>query len=161
MALGCVPQAKVGNTIFNSNATGQSQIEQLQLVFNCQYVQSTYVNDLAARYVRQFAVFGNSMNFNPGAGDAFFESGRDTTYGDINSAMFNRGKRPSLDAVQSGLGNAPVFSSSYEGIQREMPNEKVIETADHSRIYNSANETTSIENPYVTNQATATGIVGQ
>ena len=39
MALGCVPQAKVGNTIFNSNATGQSQIEQLQLVFNCQYVQ--------------------------------------------------------------------------------------------------------------------------
>ena len=151
MALGCVPQAKVGNTIFNSNATGQSQIEQLQLVFNCQFVQSTYVNDLAARYVRQFAVFGNSMNFNPGAGDAFFNSSADTTYGDINSAMFNGGKRPSLDAVQSGLGNAPVFSSSYEGIQREMPNEKIIETADHSRIYNSANTTTPINNPYVTN----------
>jgi len=46
------------------------EIEQPQLVFNCQYVQSTYVDDLAARYVRQFAVFGNSMNFNSGAGDA-------------------------------------------------------------------------------------------
>jgi len=31
------------------------EIEQPQLVFNCQYVQSTYVDDLAARYVRQFA----------------------------------------------------------------------------------------------------------
>ena len=158
MALGCVPQAKVGNTIFNSNATGQSQIEQLQLVYNCQFVQSTYVNDLAARYVRQFAVFGNSMNFNPGAGDAFFESGS-APYGDINSAMFNGGKRPSLDAVQSGLGNAPVFSSSYEGIQREMPGEKIIDTADHSRIYNSATETTPINNPYVTSTAAGTTTV--
>ena len=150
MALGCVPQAKVGNTIFNSNATGQSQIEQLQLVFNCQYVQSTYVNDLAARYVRQFAVFGNSMNFNPGAGDAFFDANSSATYGDINSAMFNQGRRPTLDAVQSGLGNAPVFSSSYEGIQRQMPDEKKITIADHSRIYNSATTTTPIDNPYQT-----------
>ena len=73
MALGCFPAGKVGNdTIFTHNAQGRSEVQQLQLTFNCQFVQSAYVNDLASRYVRQFAVFGNSLNFNPGAGDAFF-----------------------------------------------------------------------------------------
>ena len=162
MALGCVPSAKVGNTLFNSNATGQSQIETLQLVFSCQFVQSTYVNDLAARYVRQFAVFGNSMNFNPGAGDAFFDERATNTYGDINSAMFNGGKRPSLDSVQSGLGNAPVVTSDYEGIHRYMPSEHTLQPKDHSYIYNNQNNAQGdaawsrgvpINNPFADNPA--------
>lgn len=155
MALGCVPQAKVGNNLFNSNANGQSAIEQLQLVYSCQFVQSTYVNDLAARYVRQFAVFGNSMNFNPGAGDAFFDPNKLSSYGDINSAMFNGGKRPNLDAVQSALGNAPVVSSSYEGIQRTMPSDRILEKEDHSKIYNNTHwsQFTDIGNPYGANPA--------
>lgn len=172
MALGCVPSAKVGNTLFNSNASGQSQIESLQLVFSCQFVQSTYVNDLASRYVRQFAVFGNSMNFNPGAGDAFFDERATNTYGDINSAMFNGGKRPSLDSVQSGLGNAPVVTSDYEGIHRYMPSEHTLQPKDHSVIYNNQNNAqgdgawsrgVSVTNPFSDNPAdesnvgTATG----
>ena len=149
MALGCVPSAKVGNTIFNSNASGNSQIETLQLVFSCQFVQSTYVNDLAARYVRQFAVFGNAMNFNPGAGDAFFDDKIPAYYGDINAAMFRGGKRPDLDSVQSGVGNAPVFNSVLEDPTRVMPPEKDLKPADHSKIYNSPMYTsTDISNPY-------------
>ena len=157
MALGCVPAAKVGNTLFNSNNSGQSQIETLSLTFSCQFVQSTYVNDLAARYVRQFAVFGNSLNFNPGAGDAFFDTKATNTYGDINSAMFNGGKRPSLDSVQSGLGNAPVVTSDYEGLQRVMPNEHTLTPNDHSTIYNNQSNAPGdgawsagvpIDNPY-------------
>ena len=78
-ALGSTPATKVGNDIFNSNNQGQSQLQQLQLTFNCQFVQSAYINDLASRYVKQFAVFGNSLNYNPGAGDAFFKDASSTS----------------------------------------------------------------------------------
>lgn len=151
MALGCVPSAKVGNDIFNSNATGQSQIQTLQLTYNCQYVQSAYVNDLAARYVRQFAVFGNSLNFNPGAGDAFFDPTGDTTYGPINTSIFNGGKRPNLDAVQTGLGNAPVMYADQHRLERTQPTPKQVDTSDHSKIYTDEKfNYTDISNPYDT-----------
>ena len=149
MALGCVPSAKVGNDIFNSNNTGQSQIQNLQLTYNCQYVQSAYVNDLATRYVKQFAVFGNSLNFNPGAGDAFFDTANEAPYGDINTAIFNGGKRPNLDAVQSGLGNAPVMYANNKAVVRNSPAPKAVEVGDHSVIYNDADfNSTDISNPY-------------
>lgn len=151
MALGCVPTAKVGNDIFNSNNTGQSQIQNLQLTYNCQYVQSAYVNDLATRYVKQFAVFGNSLNFNPGAGDAFFDTAGPipSNGGDINTAIFNGGERPNLDAVQSGLGNAPVMYADNVGVQREGPGTKKVEIGDHSKIYqNEKWESKPIDNPY-------------
>lgn len=152
MALGCVPSAKVGNDIFNSNNTGQSQIQNLQLTYNCQYVQSAYVNDLATRYVKQFAVFGNSLNFNPGAGDAFFSGdGTPSNGGSINTAIFNNGERPNLDAVQSGLGNAPVMYAENDPLKRNAPNTKQIDTDDHSKIYNNENfDSTDITNPYAT-----------
>lgn len=151
IALGSVPSAKVGNNLFQSNATGQSQIEQYQLNFTCQFVQSTYVNDIAARYVRQFAVFGNSMNFNPGVGDAFFDTRATKTFGDINGAIYAGGRRPVLDAVQSGVGNAPVFQSEYQGLQRKMPENTVLNETDHSRIYVDENRgSVSIDNPYQT-----------
>ena len=120
MALGCVPSGKVGNQIFNSNATGQSQIASLDLNFSCQFIQSAYVNDLASRYVEQFAIFGNSINLNPGAGDAFFDPNGPTPSngGTINTPIFNKGERPYLDAVQSGLGNAPVMSASKRRVER-------------------------------------------
>lgn len=145
MALGCTPAGKVGQDIFNHAPTGNSEIQKLTLTFNCQFVQSTYVNDLAARYVRQFAVFGNSLNFNPGAGDAFFKDASSTA---IDTAMFNGGKRPTLDAVQSGLGNAPVFSADPRPIERKAPAEKTLTPMDHSQIYNTETTTTSIANPY-------------
>lgn len=152
MALGCVPASKVGNDIFNSNNTGQSQIQSLQLTYNCQYVQSAYVNDLAARYVRQFAVFGNSLNFNPGAGDAFFDTSAAAPHGDINTPIFNGGQRPNLDAVQSGLGNAPVMYADQSIVQRNGPAPKNVEIADHSRIYidETMQNTADISNPYNT-----------
>lgn len=152
MALGCIPASKVGNDIFNSNSTGQSQIQSIQLTYNCQYVQSAYVNDLASRYVRQFAVFGNSLNFNPGAGDAFFDTNADAPYGDINTAIFNKGERPKLDAVQSGLGNAPVMYADQTVVQRVAPAPKQVEIADHSRIYKdeTMQNTADISNPYNT-----------
>ena len=151
MALGCVPASKVGNDIFNSNATGQSQIQKIQLTYNCQFVQSAYVNDLAARYVRQFAVFGNSFNFNPGAGDAFFDTNADTTYGPINTPIFNGGKRPNLDAVQSGLGNAPIMYADQQRINREQPNPKRVDPSDHSKIYTDEKmNSADISNPYST-----------
>ena len=151
MALGCVPAAKVGSDIFNSNSTGQSQIQTIQLTYNCQFVQSAYVNDLAARYVKQFAVFGNSLNFNPGAGDAFFDSTATREYGDINTAIFNGGKRPDLDAVQSGLGNAPIMYANKKATVRTQPNPKAVEMEDHSRIYNDEKGNyTPISNPYLT-----------
>ena len=151
MALGCVPASKVGNDIFNSNATGQSQIQKIQLTYNCQFVQSAYVNDLAARYVRQFAVFGNALNFNPGAGDAFFDTNADTTYGPINTPIFNGGKRPNLDAVQSGLGNAPIMYADQQRINREQPNPKRVDPSDHSKIYTDENmNSADISNPYST-----------
>lgn len=158
MALGCVPAAKVGNDIFNHVNTGQSQLQTLQLTFNCQFVQSAYVNDLATRYVRQFAVFGNSLNFNPGAGDAFFT---DATATNINTPMFNNGERPTLDAVQSGVGNAPVFKAKGDYVSRAGAKEHVVTPADHSRIYgdNMASgelgNPTSIQNPYNAGNATA------
>lgn len=147
MALGCIPQSKVGNGIFNSNSQGQSNIQTLRLTYNCQFVQSSYVNDLAARYVRQFAVFGNSLNFNPGAGDAFFKDGSSTQ---IDTDIFNGGKRPTLDAVQTGLGNAPVFNASRQNVVRDKVEQKDLTIADHSRIYSDATNYTSISNPYST-----------
>ena len=152
MALGCVPQQKVGNEIFNMNATGQSQIAQLQLTYSCQYVQSAYVNDLAARYVKQFAVFGNSLNFNPGAGDAFFKNANNSD-GTINSDMFNGGNRPTLDAVQSGMGNAPVFKADPKPIQRDMPPTQTITPTDHSLIWRGIDKIPAdIKNPYTSSQ---------
>lgn len=152
MALGCVPQQKVGNEIFNMNATGQSQIAQLQLTYSCQYVQSAYVNDLAARYVKQFAVFGNSLNFNPGAGDAFFKNA-DNSDGTINSDMFNGGTRPTLDAVQSGMGNAPVFKADPKPIQRDMPPTQTITPTDHSLIWRGTDKIPAhVDSPYTSSQ---------
>ena len=151
MALGCTPSAKVGNEIFNSNATGQSQIAQINLIYNCQYIFSAYVNDIAARYVKQFAVFGNSLNLNPGVGDAFFDSTAPapSNGGTINTAIFNGGERPDLDAVQSGLGNAPVMYADQTRLVRNAAEAKQITPEDHSRIYNNTEgKFTSIDNPY-------------
>lgn len=146
MALGCVPQSKVGNAdLFNLTANGTSNLQTLTLTYSCQFVQSSYVNDLATRYVKQFAIFGNSLNFNPGAGDAFFTS---ATSEKIDTEMFNGGSRPSLDAVQSGLGNAPVFRAQQKYVERDPVEEKTVEAGDHSRIYNTATTTTDISNPY-------------
>lgn len=147
MALGCLPHQKVGNSeLFGLQAAGGSTVTQLSLTYDCQFIQSSYVNDLATRYVKQFAVFGNSLNLNPGAGDAFFEDPKTATQ--INSAMFNGGKRPNLDAVQSGLGNAPVFKAEQKFVARGPIEDKTIAISDHSRIYNDANTTTDIRNPY-------------
>ena len=156
MALGCVPSGKVGNQIFNSNATGQSQIASLDLNFSCQFIQSAYVNDLASRYVEQFAIFGNSLNLNPGAGDAFFDPNgpAPSNGGTINTPIFNNGERPYLDAVQSGLGNAPVMTAGKRRVERVAPAPKQIDTEDHSRLYNNEKwDYTPIDNPY---ESTAT-----
>jgi len=154
MALGCVPSGKIGYDIFNSNASGTSQLQTLTLSYNCQFVESAYVNDLATRYVQQFAVFGNKLNYNPGAGDAFFTDTNPTTYGDINTDMFNKGKRPDLDAVQSGVGNIPVFRTNNQRISRTAKPEETITPSDHSRIYNTPEGTyTDISNPYESNAA--------
>lgn len=154
MALGCVPSTKVGYDIFNSNASGTSQLQTLTLQYNCQFVESSYVNDLATRYVQQFAVFGNKLNYNPGAGDAFFSSLNPTTYGDINTDMFNGGKRPDLDAVQSGVGNIPVFRTNNQRIARSAKPEAVIAPADHSKIYNDPTGAyTDISDPYASDAA--------
>lgn len=146
-ALGCVPANKVGNDIFTSNAQGSSSIQSLPLVFNCQYVQSAYINDLASRYVKQFAVFGNSLNFNPGAGDAFF---KDAASERIDTEMFNGGSRPYLDGVQSGLGNAPVMRADPKPLERDGVSAKSVTVADHSQIYGEGGATHSIANPYET-----------
>jgi hypothetical protein len=148
MALGCYPAGKVGNDIFNQNATGNSQIQQLNLTFNCQYVNSAYVNDLAARYVKQFAVFGNSLNLNPGACDAFFKS---NTSSAIDTEMFNNGVRPTLDAVQSGVGNAPVFYANQQ-TQQHAYQTKAVTPNDHMVIHNNGmvmqDAGTPINDPY-------------
>ena len=143
MALGCVPSQKIGNEIFNSNATGQSQIAQVTLAFSCQFIQSAYVNDIAARYVKQFAIFGNSLNLNPGVGDAFFDPNAPApdNGGTINGAIFNGGKRPDLDAVQSALGTAPVMKASQAVLKRNAPEEHELTPEDHSRIYNNTSYT--------------------
>jgi hypothetical protein len=144
---------KVGNDIFNHNANGASEVQRLNLTFNCQFVQSAYVNDLATRYVRQFAVFGNKLNFNPGAGDAFFETATDNQEQIIDTALFNGGKRPNLDGVQSGVGNAPVFTANNKYVSRPGADPHAITPKDHSTIYGGANGTiptegTDISNPY-------------
>jgi hypothetical protein len=146
-ALGCVPANKVGNDIFTSNSQGASSIQSIPLVYNCQYVQSAYINDLAARYVKQFAVFGNSLNFNPGAGDAFFKTTASQT---IDTEMFNGGNRPYLDGVQSGLGNAPVMRADPLAVQRDGVATKSVTVADHSQIYGDNGVTHNIANPYET-----------
>jgi hypothetical protein len=150
MALGCYPAAKVGNDIFNSNAQGSSSLQTLSLTYNCQFIQSAYVNDLATRYLRQFAIFGNSLNLNPGAGDAFFKSASST---EIDTEIFNGGKRPDLDAVQSSKGNAPVFYANQQFVQRGPVEKRALQPEDHSRIYNNPDnytDYTDIENPYDT-----------
>ena len=153
MALGCVPQSKIGNDIFNHTNTGASELQRLTVTFNCQFVQSAYVNDLAARYVRQFAVFGNSLNFNPGAGDAFFKDAKNNTTGEIDGELFNGGVRPTLDAVQSGVGNAPVFYAQEAAVRRDAPDPKAITTRDHSQLYGgttgrAVTNAKDIDNPY-------------
>jgi len=131
-ALGCIPASQVGSDIFNHQPTGQSNVQQLQLTYNCQFVQSTYINDLAARYVNQFAIFGNSMNFNPGAGDAFFTS---TGASRIDTQMFNGGYRPTLDAVQTEAGNYPAFRANNNFEQRKGLPETTLAPKHHSQIY--------------------------
>ena len=148
MALGCYPAGKVGNDIFNMNANGQSQIQNITLTYNCQFITSAYVNDLAARYLKQFAVFGNSLNLNPGAGDAFFQSASSRA---IDTQMFNGGKRPDMDAVQSAVGNAPLFSADQQ-VQQHAYQTKALTPNDHMVIHNDPmvvnGSTTSIANPY-------------
>ena len=153
MALGCIPDNKIGNDIFNHNHTGQSDVQKLELSFSCQYVQSAFVNDLAARYVQQFAVFGNSLNFNPGAGDAFFTKEDGKVSNDIKTPMFNEGKRPVLDGVQSGVGNAPAFKANDQAVTRDgFAHEHAIIPDDHFRIWNQpkTGTVTPIDNPYDT-----------
>ena len=146
MALGCIPQNKIGYEIFNSNPTGGSQIQSVTLSFSCQFIQSAYVNDLASRYVQQFAIFGNSLNLNPGAGDAFFTDANSTK---IDTAMFNGGNRPNLDAVQSAVGNAPIFQAQGQAVRRDQMAAHTLSASDHSKIYTDANGTsTDITNPY-------------
>ena len=145
-ALGCVPSSQVGSDIFNHTNTGQSELQRLTLTYNCQFVQSTYINDLAARYVNQFAIFGNSMNFNPGAGDAFFISKGSNQ---IDTQMFNGGKRPSMDAVQTEAGNYPAFRANNVFEQREGVPGTTLNPAHHSLIYG-ADGYTDIQDDYIT-----------
>ena len=150
MALGCIPQNKIGFEIFNSNPTGGSTIQNITLSFSCQFIQSAYVNDLAARYVQQFAIFGNSLNLNPGAGDAFFTK---PTSERIDTQMFNGGNRPYLDAVQSSVGNAPIFKADEAPLQRTPMPQKTLKPSDHSAIWsdiqgNGTFQSKDIRNPY-------------
>jgi hypothetical protein len=131
-ALGCIPQGQVGSEIFNHTNTGQSEIQKLNLTYNCQFVQSAYINDLASRYVNQFAIFGNSMNFNPGAGDAFFTSKNSTR---IDTKMFNSGKRPNKDAVQTDAGNYPAFKPEGKFDERQGLTDYTITPASHSQYF--------------------------
>ena len=138
-ALGATPASQVGNQeIFTSNGQGSSAIQTLSLVFNCQFIQSAYINDLASRYVNQFAIFGNSLNYNPGAGDAFFKSATDSTQ--IDTDMFNGGVRPSHDGVQSALGNAPVMSANNRFDPRRKPEIDTIDPEDHFKYYNTVSD---------------------
>ena len=151
-AIGCTPQAKIGQEIFTMQNGGNSQVLGLQLTFNCQLVESAYINDLASRYVKQFAVFGNSNNFNPGAGDAFFKDGTSSKYGSITSDMFNNGTPPTDDAVQSRVGNMPVFQADATVMDRTPKKQTTITTADHSVLYNGpdTNDYVPIGDPYAT-----------
>ena len=142
-ALGCVPAAQVGSDIFNHTNTGQSALQQLQLQFNCQFVQSAYINDLASRYVNQFAIFGNSLNFNPGAGDAFFRNGDSST--EIDTKMF---RKATLDAVQSGAGNYPAFRANGKFDPRTGMGNHDIGIKDHGVIYGSGGSYEVISDGY-------------
>lgn len=156
-ALGCYPQQRVGDEIFEHNNNGQSNIQQIQLTYNCQFVESSYVNDFAARVVSQQSIFGSYMNLNPGFGDAMF-TGTDMfgdasnlpTHAEINTPQFNGGNRPSLDAVQSGVGNYPAFKPSQQVTRRDGLHNKTIFPQDHSRIHTSGDytDTEPIGNPY-------------
>ena len=145
--LGCYPQGRVGDDIFNHVPTGTSEIQRLTLTFNCQTVQSSYINDLASRIVAEQSIFGCAMNLNIGAGDAVFRDAN-STVPDTN--MFNLGKRPELDAVQSGIGNYPVFIADQQRVEREGLHNKTITPTDHSQLYLNPNETKDISNPYAT-----------
>ena len=145
-AIGCTPQTKIGQEIFTMQNGGNSQVLGLQLTFNCQLVESAYINDLASRYVKQFAVFGNSNNFNPCAGDAFFQSHLST---EIDSDMFNKGVAPTDDAVQSRIGNMPVFQADETIMDRERKERTIITPADHTRLYNSPTTYKKVADPYV------------
>jgi hypothetical protein len=146
-ALGCYPQQRVGDDLFEHNNNGQSNIQQLTLTYNCQFVESSYVNDFAARVVAQQSIFGSYMNLNPGFGDAMFT---DTSQTSINTPQFNGGNRPSLDAVQSGVGNYPAFKASQQVTQRDGLHDHTIEPIDHSQIYTSPNpaDAADIGSPY-------------
>lgn len=140
MAIGCIPQMKVGrNDKFKYSGNGQSGLMNLQLVYNCQLVESVYVNDLAARYLRDHPIVGHSYNYNPGAGDAFFENDNSST---IDGAMFRN--NPKNNAIQSGLGNVPVFTSNYSAETRQTMDKHVITPSDHRNLYTSPTETIPI-----------------
>lgn len=158
-AIGCTPQTKIGQEIFTMQNGGNSQVLGLQLTFNCQLIESAYINDLASRYVKQFAVFGNSNNFNPGAGDAFFNPNEKSIYGDITSDMFNKGTPPKDDAVQSRVGNMPVFRADPTVMDRTPLPKRTIVPEDHSRLYTTHTKdqtnTIPIDNPYAETQSGA------
>ena len=144
-AIGCYPQGKVGQEIFQFNNNGQSQILPLTLTFNCQFVESAYINDLATRYVRKFAIFGNSNNFNIGAGDAFFSS-RTTASDTPDSKQFK--EVPYMDAVQSQIGNMPVFKAEEQAVRRDRKKDKSLDVADHFKIWTGPNKSEKIDSPY-------------
>lgn len=154
-AIGCYPQAKIGHELYNFNNNGQSQVLPLTLTFNCQFVESAYINDLAARYVRKFAIFGNSNNFNIGAGDAFFKDST-TTSETPNSDMFKN--KPYMDAVQSGIGNMPVFEAQPQAVRKTRKSDTPLTPADHFRIYTGPEKYKPIDSAYgETGVAGATG----
>lgn len=158
-AIGCYPQAKIGHELYNYNNNGQSQVLPLTLTFNCQFVESAYINDLATRYVRKFAIFGNSNNFNIGAGDAFFENASSLgKHAMPNGDMFKN--KPYYDAVQSGIGNMPVFKADPRAVERNRLADTALTPADHSRIYTGPKETVPFEDPYADTGAEKKSILG-
>jgi hypothetical protein len=66
----------------------------------------------------------------------------------INSEMFNNGNRPTMDAVQSGLGNAPVMRATGSFTPRTRDVEKEIEPRDHFRYYQDSNVVKTFTSPY-------------
>lgn len=147
-AIGCYPQGKVGQEIYTFSNNGSSQIQNLTLTFNCQLVESAYINDLATRYVKDFAVFGNSYNYNPGAGDAFFKNSGTTDEEGVNGDGFIK---PNKDAVQSQVGNMPVFKANPQTVRRPRKAETALEVADHFKYYTSADgQPTSFTSAYGT-----------
>lgn len=158
-ALGATPASQVGNQeIFTSNGQGSSSIQTLSLVFNCQFIQSAYINDLASRYVNQFAIFGNSLNYNPGAGDAFFNSATDSV--EIDTDMFNKGVRPTHDGVQSALGNAPVMSANNRFDPRRKPEVQPVRINDHFTYWNKVEEDGSKKGEVITSAYAGANLAG-